>query len=107
MEKDYFKVDSIIFNCNNNYIEDFKVDITKSSINKNVDFYFKFHKNNYIEYSHKVKIKDMDGNIVRNFEISFTDGSNLSYLYKIKKLPDTELKLEYYMNDILSVEETI
>jgi hypothetical protein len=106
-EKVNFKVDSSIFNCNNNYIENYKVDITNYNTNKNVDFYFRFHKNNYREYSHRVKIKDMKGNIIRNYKINFTDGSSLRYRYKIKNLPGTELKLEYYMNDILSVEETI
>ncbi len=106
-ENDKLKVDASLFNCNNNYIEDYQLEINKQ-IQKTIDINLEFNRRNYKDYTHRIIIKDLEsGNIVYDKRINFTNGTDLKRHGKIKNLPNEQLRFEYYMNDILSVEETI
>ena len=106
-ENDKLEVDASLFNCNNNYIEDYKLEIYKQT-QKTIDINLVFNRRNYKDYTHRIIIKDLEsGNIVYDKRIRFTNGTDLKRHGKIKNLPNEQLRFEYYMNDILSVEETI
>lgn len=106
-ENDNLEVDASLFNCNNNYIEDYKLEIHKQT-QKAIDINLEFNRRNYKNYTHRIIIKDLEsGNIVYNKKIKFTNGTDLKRHGKIQNLPNEQLRFEYYMNGILSIEETI
>ena len=106
-EDDKFELDSSLFNCNNNYIDDYKINSNKDN-KKNIDIHLKFNRRNYQDYSHRIIIKSIiSDNKVYDKNISFSDATDLERHGRIKNLPNNKLKFTYYMNDILSIEEII
>ena len=106
-ENDNLEVDASLFNCNNNYIEDYKLEIHNLT-QKTIDINLEFNRRNYKNYTHRIIIKDLEsGNIVYDKKIKFTNGTDLKCHGKIQNLPNEQLRFEYYMNGILSIEETI
>ncbi len=104
-QNDKFVVDSSLFNCNNNYIDDYKIDINKG-YKKNIDIYLKFNRRNYKNYSHRIIITSLTTNdIVYDKQISFSDSTDLKRHGRIKNLLNNKLRFTYYMNCILSIEE--
>ena len=106
-ENDKFEVDSGLFNCNNNYIDNYNLNVNKE-LKKNIEIDLKFNLNNYSNYSHRIIIKSLTkDNKVYDKKISFSDGYDLKRRGRIKGLPNDKLKFTYYMNDILCIEEII
>ncbi|MGM0411366.1 MAG: DarT ssDNA thymidine ADP-ribosyltransferase family protein [Bacillota bacterium] len=106
-KNDKFELDSGLFNCNNNYIDDYKININKDK-KKKIDIHLKFNRRNYSDYSHRIIIMPLtSGNIIYDKNISFSDGTDLERHGQIGNLPNNKLNFTYYMNDILSIKEII
>lgn len=106
-EDDKFELDSSLFNCHNNYIDDYKINVSKG-YRKNIDIHLKFNRENYSNYSHRIVIKSLNtGDVAYKRKITFSEGTELERHGRIENLPNNKLKFTYYMNDILIIDEII
>ena len=99
-------VESSLFNNHRNYLVDYSMELNSNNLNLKLTF----NKNNYKRYNHRYKIIDINNDeCFRDREININDSATgLTISGSINNLSNIQnIKFEYYMNEILCIEEFI
>lgn len=103
-----YEVNRSMFNNNNNYIVDYNIKITKKSKSKSLKLEWSFNNYTYNSYKNRYIIIAINDNIIiQNVELNFPNDLGLYWEITIENLPDEELIINYYIDNVLCIEEYI
>lgn len=103
-----YEVNNNLFNCHNHYIIDYKIDTNRRSKSKDIIVSLEFNNNTFENYEHKYRfINIKNGKCIKSNLVTFKDKINIKRKGTISGLPNINLKFEYYINDILCIEDYV
>lgn len=104
-DKPNYEVNRNMFNNHHNYITDYKINTNLK--NSKLKFSYTFNKYSYGHYEYLYKIRNKYGRVVKRGRIEYDDSDEISLAWEItfRGVDSTWSKFEFYMDDILCVEE--
>jgi len=106
---DYYDVDASLFNCHNNYIEDYELKLGFDDNKRFVNVMLKFHRHDFAQYDHRIEIESNLDDYYISKDIKFKESYELKRNGKINldNFSNGSVDFKYYMNDILCIEENL
>ncbi|WP_347352422.1 DarT ssDNA thymidine ADP-ribosyltransferase family protein [Acetoanaerobium noterae] len=106
-ENKLYLVDPNMFNNERNYIKDYSIEIIGSGEKRTLKLTFETNQPVKKHEKHGYKIFDMKDNLIERVPIAYHSPTERKFGLEVKNIPNHSFKFEFWLYDILSIEEII